>query len=119
MNTESAREVKIWDPFVRVFHWTVVVGFAIAYLITDDALTVHVWAGYVIGVLIVLRIAWGLVGPRHARFADFIYKPSAVIAYMRDLSRARSPRYLGHSPAGGAMVVALLIGLAATVFSGL
>ncbi len=110
--------VKVWDPFIRLFHWTVAVGFFIAYL-TDDLLTLHVWAGYVIGGLLVLRIVWGVIGPRHARFVDFVYRPAKVTAYLRDLISFRAKRYLGHSPAGGAMAVVLMLGLAVTVWTGL
>lgn len=56
-------QIYVWDPFVRVFHWTLLAGFAIAYLTEDDLLTVHVWAGYLVGLLIVARILWGFIGP--------------------------------------------------------
>lgn len=115
---QSERQVRVWDLFVRVFHWTVAVGFFIAYF-TEDLLTLHVWAGYVVGALVVLRIAWGFVGPRHARFADFLHPPGVVFGYLRDLIMLGGKRYLGHSPGGGAMAIALLIGLLATVGSGL
>jgi cytochrome b len=59
------------------------------------------------------------VGPRHARFSDFIYDPATSLRYVRDLMLFRAKRYLGHSPGGGAMVVLLLLLLAATVLSGL
>lgn len=101
--------VRIWDPFVRLIHWTVAIGFFVAYLTEDDVLSVHVWAGYVVGALVLVRIVWGFIGTRHARFTDFIYRPRTVLTYMRDLPRARSKRYLGHSPAGGTMVIALLM----------
>jgi cytochrome b len=112
-------EVYVWDPFVRIFHWTVVAAFTIAYLIEDDPLIVHVWAGYVVGVLVVARIVWGFVGTPRARFADFIYAPATALRYVLDLLRFRGARYLGHSPGGGYMVIALLIFLAATVATGL
>jgi len=115
----APRMVKVWDPFVRIAHWTIVAGFFIAYLTEDDPLWLHVWAGYVVGVVAVLRIAWGLVGPRHARFTDFVFGPGKVLGYLGDLALFRGRRYLGHSPAGGAMVLALLAGLLAVVYSGL
>ena len=112
-------QVTVWDPFVRVFHWTLVVGFTVAYLTEDDLLTVHVWAGYVVGILVAARIVWGFVGSPHARFSDFVYAPSAAFNYVRDLLRFRGARYLGHSPGGGYMVILLLIFVGATVVTGL
>jgi len=111
--------VRVWDIFVRSGHWVVAAAFFVAYLTEDDLLLLHVWAGYLLGALVVLRVLWGLVGPRHARFTDFVYRPRRVLGYLRDLALFRAPRYLGHSPAGGAMAVALWIGLLAAVWSGL
>lgn len=111
--------VRVWDPLVRLFHWTLVIAFFTAYFTEDDALAVHVWAGYAVGGLVVFRVIWGFIGPKHARFTDFIFGPFKVLGYLVDLVRLHSRRYLGHSPAGGAMVIALLIGLAVTVWSGL
>ena len=118
-NPESKTRIQVWDVFVRVFHWTVVAAFFIAYFTEDDLLTLHVWAGYTIGVFLILRVLWGFIGPKHARFRDFIYRPFAVWSYVVDLVTFRAKRYLGHSPAGGAMVLALLIGLSATIWTGL
>lgn len=111
--------IYVWDPFVRAFHWTLVLGFTIAYLTEDDLLQVHVWAGYVVGILVVTRVLWGFVGPGHARFSDFITAPATAVRYAKDLILLRSERHLGHSPGGGYMVVALLVFLAATVVTGL
>jgi hypothetical protein len=55
--------VKVWGAFVRVFHWSVAVGFFIAYFTEDDAMLLHVWAGYVVGALVVMRALRGLSGP--------------------------------------------------------
>ena len=111
--------VKVWDIFVRVSHWAVALGFFVAYLTEDDLLTLHVWAGYLVGALVVLRLVWGVVGPKHARFTDFVYKPRNVAVYLGKLATFRAPRHLGHSPAGGAMAVILWLGLIAVVWSGL
>ncbi len=112
-------EIKVWDPLVRVFHWSLVASFAIAYLTEDDLLGVHTWAGYVVAGLVAFRLIWGLVGTRHARFSDFVRGPATVMAYLKDIAAFRARRYIGHNPAGGVMVLALLIMLILTCVSGI
>jgi cytochrome b len=114
----------VWDPLVRFGHWALVAGFAVAYFSAEEEAggpdPLHVWGGYVVGGIVVLRVLWGLVGPRHARFSDFVCSPIKALVYLRDLLMGRrTRRYVGHSPAGGAMVIALLVCLAATVTTGL
>ena len=122
-SVRATTSVAVWDPVVRVGHWALVAAFAVAYLSaeeeggTPDAL--HVWGGYVVGAIVVLRVLWGLVGPKHARFSDFVCGPIAALRYLVDLFAGQARRYLGHSPAGGAMVIALLVCLAGNVATGI
>lgn len=117
--SNNANTVNVWDPFVRVFHWTLVVSFFIAYITEEDYLTIHTYAGYTILALLISRIIWGVVGTRHARFSDFIYSPKTIKAFVKDTIFLRAKRYIGHNPAGGAMVILLIISLLATTFTGL
>jgi cytochrome b len=110
--------IAVWDPLIRIGHWTIVLAFAAAYMSGEDLLTVHVWAGYIVGAVVLIRVSWGFIGPSRARFTDFVYAPGAVLAYLGNLLRSRAVHYIGHSPAGGAMVVALLAMLVATVVTG-
>ena len=105
---------------VRVFHWSLVTSFTVVYLSGEgEMLDLHAWSGYIIGALILFRLLWGLVGPRHARFADFVFTPATVLAYGRDLLQGQAQRYLGHNPLGGAMVIALLLMLTLSTVTGI
>jgi len=119
-NNDLARgHIRVWDPLVRTFHWALVAAFATAYIVEDDLLGVHVWAGYLVLTLIAVRVVWGFVGTRHARFTDFVRGPRQVLGYLTDAMRLKAKRYLGHNPAGGAMVIALLLLVGATGISGM
>ncbi|MCW9023314.1 MAG: cytochrome b/b6 domain-containing protein [Gammaproteobacteria bacterium] len=115
----DTNQIKVWDLSVRIFHWSLVGAFFIAYLTEDDWLDLHVFAGYTIAGLIVYRLLWGLIGTRHARFSDFIHPPRVVVTYLKDMATFHPQRYIGHNPAGGAMVVALLLSLLLTILTGL
>lgn len=110
--------VKVWDPFVRVFHWSLATLFVVAYLTGDEIEKVHIAAGYTIAALVALRILWGFIGPAHARFGNFVRTPRETLAYLRDVALLRAPRYLGHNPAGAAMIIALLVSLTGTCITG-
>ena len=116
----SGQPIKVWDVGVRLFHWTLVLAYAVAYLsgeVESDRL--HIIAGYAVLALIGFRFVWGFVGTRHARFVDFVYGPAATWRYARSMWTRAPLHYLGHNPLGGWMVVALLLSLAAACWSGL
>lgn len=114
----STSEVKVWDLFVRVFHWSLVIGFTIAYVTGEDETPLHEWIGYAVLVLVITRMLWGFVGSKHARFDDFVRGPRAIASYTADMLRGRAARYLGHNPLGGIMIVVMLVSLLATTLSG-
>ncbi|HWK79993.1 MAG TPA: cytochrome b/b6 domain-containing protein [Thermomicrobiales bacterium] len=116
----QSETVRVWDPFVRIFHWSLVGLFVFAFATGDKIEWLHIRVGYAIAALVVLRIVWGFVGTRHARFSDFVRSPGEITTYSGQVLRGRAPRHLGHNPVGGAMVVALLVmiaGIAATGFA--
>lgn len=120
MNTSNAdKEIRVWDPLIRIFHWTLVISFAVDYLTGDDLTTIHIWFGYLITGLLLFRLLWGFVGPKHARFSDFLYSTGEIVTYLKSLVSGEPKRYLGHNPAGGVMVLLLLASLALTTGSGL
>lgn len=113
------RQVAVWDPLIRVFHWTLAAAFLLTYVSGEQGYALHEWAGYAVLALVLLRTLWGFVGTRHARFRDFVRGPAGIVGYARDLLRHRARRYLGHNPLGGAMIVAMLATLIATGTVGL
>ncbi|HKF61685.1 MAG TPA: cytochrome b/b6 domain-containing protein [Dongiaceae bacterium] len=113
----AAGSIRVWDPIVRVFHW----GFAAAVflaLMSDEDRALHEAAGYAALALILVRILWGFLGPRHARFSSFVRSPGAVLTYLKDAAGLRARRYLGHNPAGSAMILLLLAMVATAGISG-
>jgi cytochrome b len=114
----SGRRIKVWDSFVRLFHWSLVVSFAIAYVTEEELLSLHLAAGYTVAGLVGLRLVWGCVGSRYARFSNFVYRPARIKAYLRDILRFRARRYIGHNPAGGAMILLMLAALLLSCLSG-
>jgi cytochrome b len=132
MNNAKTSEIIVWDPLIRCFHWILVATFCSAYLTegewfealqdrldSDWLQVIHVWSGYSIAALLVLRVIWGFIGPRYARFHDFVHSPQVALGYAKAVLMRRAPRYLGHNPAGGAMIVILLVSLMITVAAGL
>ena len=112
------RTVKVWDPLIRLFHWSLVVSFAIAWLTADQWDDLHEWAGYTAAALIGFRLLWGLAGPHYARFTQFIRSPRAALDYIKASIRGDEPRYVGHNPAGAMMIVALIVAMAGTALTG-
>jgi cytochrome b len=115
-----AEPVLVWDTAVRAFHWLMVLCFAGAWITAESEhwRLLHVTLGYTMAGLILFRLAWGLVGTRHARFANFVRGPRAVAAYLRSLWRGRPEHHSGHNPAGAWAVLGLLGLSALVVFSG-
>lgn len=108
---KTGKTMRVWDPLVRVFHWSLAIAFFGAYALGDDGGQLHRALGYAVLGLVAFRLAWGLIGSRYARFSSFIPSYSELIAYLKDVAAHREARYLGHNPAGAAMIVALLIAL--------
>jgi len=109
---------KIWDPFVRLFHWSVAIGFLANALFTDDDSKLHEWVGYAVLALVGLRILWGLIGPKSARFSSFWPTRNGVTEQLSDLATRRRKAHLGHTPLGALMIFNLLASLLAISLTG-
>ncbi|MCC6209758.1 MAG: cytochrome b/b6 domain-containing protein [Burkholderiales bacterium] len=112
MNKER---ILVWDLPTRLFHWLLAATFAGAWLTAESERwrDVHVALGYTFAGLIAFRLAWGFIGSRHARFSSFVTGPGPVKRYLASLLLFRPEHHVGHNPAGGWAVLALLgLGLA-------
>lgn len=104
-------KVRVWDIPIRLFHWILFSCFVIAWFTLDNRyLEIHVFAGYLMGGLILFRILWGFIGGPYARFHDFAFGWSEVQDYLKEVLNKRPPRFLGHNPAGS-WAIYLLLGL--------
>jgi cytochrome b len=110
---------KVWDPAVRIFHWSLVLACLIAFISSEESESIHAVAGYIIVALLLFRIIWGFIGTRYARFTDFIYGPKEISSYLKGFLSGSSGHYLGHNPAGGLMVLVLMASLLITCWTGL
>lgn len=104
----NATSKRVWDPLVRVFHWSLVACVLLNLQVVDDGEDLHQWLGYAASALVALRVVWGFIGPRHARFADFFPTPRRVANHVRALLGGETEHHWGHNPLGALMVFALL-----------
>ena len=118
---ESRRAVEtahVWDLFVRLFHWSLVLSFGLAWLTRHTSNAIHYWAGYAAAALVAMRLLWGVLGTPYARFSQFIRGPKAVAHFIFAMLKGRESRHIGHNPAGGAMILALLTAMSTTALTG-
>lgn len=110
--------MPVWDIAVRAGHWCLVAFMTLSWVTGGMSGELHEWLGLVPLAVVSLRLLWGWVGPRHARFSQFVRGPAETWAYARAVWAHRAPRHVGHNPLGGWMVVALLGGVGATALTG-
>jgi cytochrome b len=114
--------MRVWDPLVRIAHWTLVAGVLGAWITAEmdgkAAEAVHEWLGYLVLAVLALRLPWGWIGTRYARFSQFVRRPGETLAYVKAVAAGTEPRHIGHNPLGGWMIVALVVAAAAAAASG-
>ncbi|MBF0168233.1 MAG: cytochrome b/b6 domain-containing protein [Alphaproteobacteria bacterium] len=119
----SNKNIHVWDVEIRVFHWLLLISVAGAWLTIQfgppGMLTLHEILGFAVGILLIFRFFWGFLGSEHMRFAGFVRGPRDVLAHMKSLLTGNPLRFIGHNPAGGAMIIVLLLVLAGIVVTGI
>jgi len=115
---QNHKTLRVWDILIRLFHWSLVAGMAAAWISSSSRSEVHQWIGLGVAGLVCIRLIWGFVGTRYARFSNFISGPVTVWRYLMSILRGHEQRYVGHNPAGGAMIVALIMAILLTGLTG-
>ncbi len=100
--------IQVWDLLVRIFHWSLVLFVLVTFLTGDEESLIHRYVGYAVLGLIIVRVVWGFIGSKYARFKNFIYPPATAIKYLKKLLQGSPQYYIGHNPAAGWMVLLLL-----------
>lgn len=118
-DTPQAKSIPVWDPLLRLYHWVLAAAVITAWLTAEDHNLLHIWSGYIVGSWVIFRVIWGVIGPKHARFLDFVRGPRAALRYLNSLRQGQAQSYTGHNPAGGLMTLTLLGVLGLQVVLGL
>jgi cytochrome b len=112
------KQVVVWDSFIRVFHWSLLLLFFVAYVTGDDKGPLHRYVGYALLLLVIARIWWGFWGTKHALFSDFICSPAKGLNYLKELVSGKPKHYIGHNPAAAWMILLLLASSIITCLTG-
>lgn len=120
MNTRKKQAGLVWDMPVRMFHWSLALSFAGAWLTAESEYWKlwHVSFGYSMALLIGFRLVWGLLGTRYARFTQFVRGPSAVKAYLMSYLGGKPQHHIGHNPAGALAILAIIAIVLITAVTG-
>lgn len=112
------RMMTVWDPLVRIFHWSLALSFVVAWLSSESWMDLHHWAGYAASALILFRLVWGFAGTHYAIFSQFVRHRHETLKYLENMVQRREQRYLGHNPAGTLMVIGLILVVSLTSLTG-
>ncbi|MFV3405458.1 MULTISPECIES: cytochrome b/b6 domain-containing protein [Pseudomonas] len=110
--------VRLWDPLVRVCHWSFAGVFIANYFINEEGEDWHQWLGYYAVGCLLVRVVWGFVGPRSARWSDFWPTPARLAAHCKALLHNQPYHRLGHSPLGALVMVLMLVCIAGLGLTG-
>ena len=104
---DSARAKAKWDPVVKVTHWSIVLAVIGNAIFTEEGSGPHVWVGYALATVLALRLLWGFVGPKEARFTAFPPSPRKALAHIREIRAGHNEIHPSHNPLGALMVYAI------------
>lgn len=115
----NPKPTKRWDPIVKLTHWGVAAAVITNALLTEEGSGWHIWVGYTLAALLLLRWLWGIVGTPNARFSAFPPNPFRAIQYLTNARNGQVEHHASHNPLGTLMVYALWACLGVIIFSGI
>lgn len=117
--------VLIWDVPTRLYHWLLAAGclaaFGLAYGAPEQskAFDAHMLLGFLLVPLLAFRVIWGVAGTKYVRFNVFLHHPGEVTSYLRETLAGKASRHIGHNPAAGYAMLAMIVTLIAAIASGM
>lgn len=111
-------EIRVWDRLVRVVHWLLAAAFATLYLAPRE-FPLHAYAGYLVLVVLLIRIVWGFTSLGAARFSSFRFTPRQTLAYLKNALKGQAEYHFSHNPLSALIVHALFATLLANALVGM
>jgi len=120
LDQSKQQSILVWDMPVRVFHWLLVLCFVGSWLTAESERLqmIHYAFGYTACFLVIVRLFWGIVGTKYARFSQFLKGPKAIVEHFMAMLRGHTHEDLGHNPAGGLVMMALMLLMLLIGFTG-
>jgi len=109
----------VWTLPTRIFHALLVISVLSAYITAewDDFLSLHVALGSALGILVLYRVVWGIVGPKYSKFSDLNLNITALKEYLFSIFNPKK-EYIGHNPAAGYTLLGIIIVLLLLIITG-
>ena len=114
----SVRQITVWDPLVRLIHWSLALTILLNGAFVEEESRTHEWIGYVALGLVGLRLVWALIGPKHARFSAFPPSPARASRHLKAMLAGNRSAHLSHNPLGALMVYNLWLSVIAIGMTG-
>jgi cytochrome b len=118
MDATETPKVRAWDPLVKLTHWGIALAVLVNGVFTEEGSGWHVWVGTGMAALLLVRLLWGFIGPREARFSAFPPSPARAVAHVGDIAAGRTEPHASHNGLGALMAYALWATLAVVAVTG-
>ncbi|MFM7028484.1 MAG: cytochrome b/b6 domain-containing protein [Chakrabartia sp.] len=116
---ETIPAPRRWDIVVRASHWLIVGAILLNALVTEEGSGAHIWVGYALAAILTVRLIWGFVGPKEARFSAFPPSPARAVRHVAEIAEGKRTAHRSHNPLGALMVYAIWGTLIVIIGSGI